>query len=190
MYLASLRVFSTVLPFKTPQAIQLDPQDELYKETLALFQMNAECYSRHLQKDKQGLSYASITRANSGIVNEKEKNSSAEWNAKKAKVKENPCVKTPWSPAVSSSYYSDPCEQATIENPWASFVNSSYKKRKNDTSPIDGLSEIEIPPMNDNYCTENQSPKRDTIIFFANFITRCCYLLKRHNETLWMKLYD
>lgn len=163
MYLASLRLFSTVLPFKTPQAIQLDPQDELYKETLALFQMNAECYSRHLQKDKQGLSYASITRANSGIVNEKEKNSSAEWNAKKAKVKENPCVKTPWSPAVSSSYYSDPCEQATIENPWASFVNSSYKKRKNDTSPIDGLSEIEIPPMNDNYCTENQSPKSEVV---------------------------
>ena len=125
--------------------------------------MNAECYSRHLQKDKQGLSYASITRANSGNRNEKEKNSSTDWNAKKAKVKENPCAKTPWSPAVPSSYYSDPCEQATIENPWASFVNSSYKKRKNDTSPIDGLSEIDLPPMNDNYCTESQSPKHQVV---------------------------
>lgn len=125
--------------------------------------MNAECYSRHLQKDKQGLSYASITRTNSGIGNEKEKNSSTEWNTKKAEVKENPCTKTPWSPAVSSSYYSDPCVQATIENPFASFVNSSYKKRKNDSSPIDGLSEIDLPPMNDNYCTASQSPKHQVV---------------------------
>lgn len=120
--------------------------------------MNAECYSRHLQKDKQGLSYASITRAKSGIGNEKKKNSSNEWNVKKAEVKENPGVKTPWSPAVSSSYYSDPSEQATIEHPWTSFVNSSYKKKKPDSSPIDGLSEIDLPPINDN-CTESQSPK-------------------------------
>ena len=124
--------------------------------------MNAECYSRHLQKDKQGLSYASITRAKSGIGNEKEKNSSTEWKSKKAELKENPGVKTPWSPAVSSSYYSDPCEQATIENPWASFVNSSYKRKKPDSSPIDGLSEIDLPPVNDN-CTESQSPKHQVL---------------------------
>ena len=124
--------------------------------------MNAECYSCHLQKDKQGLSYATITRAKSGIGNEKGKKSSTEWNAKKAQVKKNPGVKTPWSPAVSSSYYSDPCEQATIENPWVSFVNSSNKKRKPDSSPIDGLSEIDLPPMNDN-CTETERSKHQLL---------------------------
>ena len=124
--------------------------------------MNEECYSRHLQKDKQGLSYATITRAKSGIGNEKGKKFSTEWNAKKAEVKKNPGVRTPWSPAVSSSYYSDPCEQATIENPWTSLVNSSYKKRKPDSSPIDGLSEIDLPPMSDN-CTESQSPKHQLL---------------------------
>ena len=112
--------------------------------------MNAECYSCHLQKDKQGLSYASVTQAKSGIDNEKEKSSSAEWYATKTEVKENPGVKTPWSPAVSSSYYSDAYEQATIENPWASFVNSSYKSKKPDSSSVDGLSEIDLPPVNDN----------------------------------------
>lgn len=118
--------------------------------------MNAECYSNHLQKDKQGLSYASVTRAKSGIGNEREKSSTTEWNVTKTEVKENPGVKTPWSPAVSSSYYSDPYEQATIENPWASFVNSNHKRKKPDSSPVDGLSEFDFPPMNDN-CTGSQS---------------------------------
>ena len=112
--------------------------------------MNSECYLHHLQKDKQGLSYASVARTKPGIGKEKEKSSSAEWSATKTDVKENPGVKIPWSPAVSSSYYSDPYEQATIENPWASFVNSSYKREKPESSPIDSLSEIDLPPMNDN----------------------------------------
>ena len=130
------------------QAIELDPDSEVYKETLAFFQMNVECYADHLGKEKQGLSYASVTRAKSNAGNKKEK-SSPEWNVKKTRVKENPSAKMPWSPAVSSSYYSDPYEQATIENPWASFVNSNYRKKKTDSSPIDGLSEIELPAMNE-----------------------------------------
>lgn len=136
--------------FNILQAIQLNPGSEIYKETLAFFEMNAQCYSDHLQKDKQGLSYASVTRGKSSVGNEKEK-SSPEWNVKKTKLKENPSAKMPWSPAVSPSYYSDPYERATIENPWASFVNSNNRRKKTDSSPIDGLSEIDVPPVNDHF---------------------------------------
>lgn len=141
------------------QAIELNPDSEVYKETLAFFQMNAECYADHTGKDKQGLSYASVTRAKSNGGNEKEK-SSPEWNVKKTRLKENPSAKMPWSPAVSSTYYSDPYQQATIENPWASFVNSSYRSKKLDSSPIDGLSEIELPSMNE-YKMESPHSKED-----------------------------
>ncbi|KAL9951977.1 hypothetical protein ACROYT_G044740 [Oculina patagonica] len=141
------------------KAIQLNPGSEIYKETLAFFQMNAQCYSDHLQKDKQGVSYASVTRGKSSVGYQKEK-SSPEWNVKKSKLKENPSAKMPWSPAVSSSYYSDPYEQATIENPWASFVNSNNRRKKTDSSPIDGLSEIDLPPVNGNY-TESPLSKED-----------------------------
>ena len=141
--------------FNILQAIQLNPDSEIYKETLAFFQMNTQCYSDHLQKDKHGLSYASVTRAKTSVANEREK-SSPEWNVKKTKLKGDPSVKMPWSPSVSPSYYSDPYEQATIENPWASFVNSNNRRKKTESSPIDGLSEIDLPPMN-----ESQHSKED-----------------------------
>ena len=137
------------------QAIQLKPDSEIYKETLAFFQMNTQYYSDHLKKDQQGLSYASVARSKSSG---KEKGSFTDWNVKKARGKENPGVKTPWSPVASSSYYSDAYEQATIDNPWASFVNRNSKRTKTHSSPIDGLSEIDLPQMNGDELSYTESP--------------------------------
>ena len=113
----------------------------------------------YLQTEQQSLGYANVTRPKPNLGTEKENVSSSQWNTKKTRTKQSP-NKTPWSPAVSSSCYGNACEQSTIDNPWASFLNSNSKRKKPKSSPIDGLSEIEIPPIDDNFYTQSPSYKQ------------------------------
>lgn len=142
------------------QAIKIKPNCEIYRETLAFFQTSSQYFSGHLQTEHQGLSYANVARPKPNLSNGKENFSSYEWNEKKARVKEN-SSKTPWPPSASSSYYSGAYQQATIDNPWTSFVNRNSKWKKTHGSPIDGISEIEIPPVSDKFCTQSPSSKQD-----------------------------
>ena len=66
-------------------------------------------------------------------------------------------------PEVSTCYYSHADEQATIDNPWASYVSRSHRKRSTPSSPIDGLTEIDLPQMSEDmwYNSGSQSLKQD-----------------------------
>ena len=132
------------------QACQLKPGCEVYKETLDFFQAKADL----LDNKQQGLSYASVSRPKPSCGKAEQKSYSAEWNVKKARGK---------VPEVSTCYYSHADEQATIDNPWASYVSRSHRKRSTPSSPIDGLTEIDLPQMSENmwYSSGSQSLKQD-----------------------------
>ncbi|XP_058950444.2 uncharacterized protein [Pocillopora verrucosa] len=132
------------------KACQLKPSCEVYKETLDFFQSKADL----LDNKQQGLSYASVSRPKPSCGKAEQKSYSAEWNVKKARGK---------VPEVSTCYYSHADEQATIDNPWASYVSRSHRKRSTPSSPIDGLTEIDLPQMSENmwYSSGSQSLKQD-----------------------------
>ena len=137
------------------QAIKLNPDCELYKETLAFFQISSQYYPGYLQTGQQRSSYANAARPKPKLNHGKENNSSIERNTKSSRDKGN-LHKTAWSP-VSVTRHNDLSEQSSIINPWASFVSRNSKRRKSQTvgSPIDGISEIEIPPGSDMYYEQN-----------------------------------
>ena len=132
------------------QACQLKPGCEVYKETLDFFQARADL----LDNKQQGLSYASVSRPKPSCGKAEQKSYSVEWNVKKARGK---------VPEVSTCYYSHADEQATIDNPWASYVSRSHRKRSTPSSPIDGLTEIDLPQMSEDmwYSSGSQSLKED-----------------------------
>ena len=116
--------------------------------------MSTQGYSDGVDNEQKGSSYASVTRPKPSFGKGKEKSSSTEWNVKKARGK---------VPDFSSNYCSHFDEQATINNPWTSFVNRSYRKKTTKSSPIDGLTEIDLPQMSEDtlYYTGSQSPKQN-----------------------------
>lgn len=139
------------------QAIKLNPDCELYKETLAFFQISSQYYPGYLQTGQQRSSYANAARPKPKLNHGKEHTSFIERNTKSSGNKEN-LHKTAWSPAaVSVTCHNDSSEQSSIINPWASFVSRNSKRRKSQIlgSPIDGISEIEIPPGSDMYYEQN-----------------------------------
>ena len=142
------------------QAIELNPDCEIYRETLEFFQTSS--FPGHLQSEQQGLSYANAARPKPNPSHGKENVSSREWNTKNAKVKESPS-RTPWPSAAMASCHSNAYEESTINNPWTSFVNRNSKRKKTQSSPIDGISEIEIPPLNETFCNQSPSSKQPTM---------------------------
>lgn len=135
------------------QAIKLNPGCELYKETLAFFHTS----SQYFHSEKQGSSYASVARPKPNHNHGTENFSSSKWNSK---LKENPS-KTARSPTTSTTCMGDPCEHSTINNPWESLVNRNSKRKKSQSSPIDGISEIEILPINDMDYTQKPIMKHE-----------------------------
>ena len=135
------------------QAIKLNPACELYRETLAFFHTS----SQFLHTDQQGSSYASVARPKPNLNHRTENLSSSKWNSR---LKENPS-KTAWSPTASTTYISDPSDHSTINNPWESLVNRNSKRKKAQSSPIDGISNIEIFPVNGMDYTQKPSMKQE-----------------------------
>ena len=132
------------------QAIRISPDSEIYKESLAILQMS------YFPSEQQGVSYASVTRPKLDQDDGQDYISSYEWKTETRKTKDNP-NKTSWSSTLSSSCHDVGHEQSSIENPWASFVKRNSRRKKSPRSPIDGISEIEIPPGNDDFYSGSPS---------------------------------
>lgn len=132
------------------KAYQLKPDCEVYKETLDYFQANADV----LDNKPQRLSFASVSRPKSSCGKTKQKSYFADWNVHNVRGKD---------PDVSPCSHSHVDEQAAIDNPWATYVNRSYRKKTTPSSPIDGLTEIDLPQTSEDmwYSSGSQSSKQD-----------------------------
>ena len=110
----------------------------------------------YFPSEQQGVSYASVARPKLDEDDGQDYISSYEWKTETRKTKDNP-NKTSWSSTLSSSCHDVGHEQSSIENPWASFVKRNSRRKKSPRSPIDGISEIEIPPVSDDFYSGSPS---------------------------------
>ena len=115
--------------------------------------------------EQQGVSYSSVARPKLDQGDGQDYISSYEWKTETRKTKDNP-NKTSWSSTLSSSCHDVGHEQSSIENPWASFVKRNSRRKRSPRSPIDGISEIEIPSVSNDFYSGSPSyqDKGNTLI--------------------------
>lgn len=138
------------------QAVKLDPNSELYRETLEFLHTSGLTSTNSSQKGEQESSYASVTRSKLNIKYDKENTHPNEWKTKHPTIghsgSRGDCPTGSSSTRTPASFV-----KSTIDHPWASYMQKNLKRKKNHTSHIDSLSEIYIPPGNDMCFTQGTS---------------------------------
>lgn len=139
------------------QAVKLDPKSELYRETLEFLHTSCPASTNSSQRGEQGSSYASVARSKLNINYDKENAHPNEWKTKHPTNIGHSGSRGDYPTGASRTRTPDSFVESTIEHPWASYMQKNLKRKKNQTSHIDSLSEIYIPPVNGMCFTQSTS---------------------------------
>lgn len=146
--LAATEVFTVHAISFFLQAVKLDPNSELYRETLEFLYTSGLVSTNSSQKGEQESSYASVTRSTLNANYDKENTLPNEWKIKHQTIGHSR-NRGDYPTGTSSTHTPASFVKSTIDHPWMSYMQKNLKRKKNQTSHIDSLSEIYIPPEND-----------------------------------------